>query len=236
MDTSRTELLVGADGIRKMADSCIAIYGLGGVGGYAAEAIARAGVRNMVIVDHDRVAPSDMNRQILALHSTIDAPKVEAAERRIKDINPAVLVRAYRLRIDPDDIAAAIPAGITHAIDAIDDINAKVSLIAALLERGIRFVSSMGAGSKLDPAGVMVSDISTTRHCPLARTVRRRLKKLGIVTGVWCVYSEENLKLFSKIDGMDTGRHIIQGTVSYMPGIFGLTAAGVIIRDILGMD
>jgi len=235
MDSSRTEILVGKEGMKRLSGACVAVFGLGGVGGYAAEALVRAGIGRMVLVDYDDVAPSNINRQIIALQSSIGMPKTEVAEKRFKDINPDLEIRSYRMRIDPVNDGGALADGITHAIDAIDEVDAKVGLITALHRSGTSFVSSMGAGSKLDPSGIRLADIRDTRHCPLARAVRHRLKKNGIHTGIRCLYSEENLRRFERGAPGYPGKAVLQGTVSYMTGMFGLYAAGIIIRDILGI-
>jgi tRNA A37 threonylcarbamoyladenosine dehydratase len=235
MDSSRTEILVGKEGMKRLSGACVAVFGLGGVGGYAAEALVRSGIGRLVLVDYDDVSPSNLNRQILALQSSIGRPKTEVAEKRFRDINPDLEIRSYRMRIASDNAADVLADNITHVIDAIDEVEAKVGLITALHRSGTSFVSSMGAGSKLDPSGIRLADIRDTRHCPLARVVRHRLRKNGIHSGVRCLYSEENLRRFEHGASGSPRKAVLQGTVSYMTGMFGLYAAGVIIRDILAV-
>jgi len=235
MDQSRTEILIGADGVEKLRQSTVMIIGLGGVGGYAAEAIVRAGVGKIIIADYDSVAPSNINRQILSLSSTMNRKKTEVAAERFKEINPAVEITSFSERVTPENIGTIFPESKEHlyAIDAIDEIDAKVALIAELHRRGIPSVSSMGAGSRLDPSAVKIDDISRTNYCPLARVIRKRLRLTGIEKGVRCIYSTENLNRFAEPD--NEGERRKQGSISFMPGIFGLTAAGVIINDIINI-
>jgi len=233
MDQSRTEILIGADGIDKLREATVMIIGLGGVGGHAAEAIVRAGAGTLIIADYDTVAPSNLNRQILSLSSNIGRKKTDAAAERFKNINPEINITSYSERLTPENIGMIFPesADNLYAIDAIDEIDAKIALISELHRRGIPFVSSMGAGSRLNPSLVKIADISKTEHCPLARVIRKRLRLAGIEKGVRCVYSTENLNRFAEPE--TEGERRKQGSISFMPGIFGLTAAGVIINDII---
>ena len=233
MDTSRTEILIGKQGVDKLARAGVAVFGLGGVGSYAVEALARAGVGNLYLFDYDRVGPSNANRQILALQSTMGRDKAAVAAERARDINPAVKVYSSTVRLDEKNIDASICSGIEYAVDAIDELGPKTALIMTLVQRNIPFVSSMGAGSKLNPAGIRAADISKTSYCPLARAMRTRLKKAGITTGVRCVYSEENLNAVIPSEDAGSPKAFTQGSISYVPAIFGLTAAGLIIQDIL---
>lgn len=233
MDQSRTEILIGADGIDKLRRSTVIIVGLGGVGGHAAEAIVRAGVGRIIIADYDTVATSNINRQILSLQPDMGRKKTDVAAERFREINPDVEIISYHERITPQNIEMLFPesAERLYAIDAIDEIDSKVALIIELKKRGIPFISSMGAGSRLDPSLVRVDDISRTNYCPLARVIRKRLRLAGIKKGVRCIYSIENLNRFAEPEpGTEKKR---QGSISFMPGIFGLTAAGVIINDII---
>lgn len=232
MDLSRSEILIGKENLDKLRQSTVAVFGLGGVGGYAAEAIARAGIGSMVIADYDRVASSNMNRQILSLTSTMGELKTDVSIKRIKDINPDIDIIAISERLTPENISGLIPQkNYLYAIDAIDEIDSKTFLITELVKRKIKFVSSMGAGSRLDSSKIKVADISKTEYCPLARIMRKRLKAEGIETGVRCIYSTENLnKVLDPENG--TGKRM-QGSISFIPGIFGLMAAGIIINDII---
>ena len=233
MDQSRTEILIGADGVDKLRKATVMIIGLGGVGGHAAEAIVRAGAGQIIIADYDTIAPSNLNRQILSLASNIGIKKTETASERFREINPEIKITSFTERLTPENIGMIFPetADNLYAIDAIDEIDAKIALITELHRRGIPFVSSMGAGSRLNPSLVKIADISKTEHCPLARVIRRKLRIAGIEKGVRCVYSTENLNRFAEPE--TEGERRKQGSISFMPGIFGLTAAGVIINDII---
>lgn len=233
MDQSRTEILIGAEGIEKLRRSTVMIVGLGGVGGHAAEAIVRAGAGHVILADYDTVAPSNVNRQILSLQPDIGRKKTDIAAERFRKINPDIKITLFSERVTPENIGMLFPDSVEnlYAIDAIDEIDAKIALITGLCRRGVPFVSSMGAGSRLDPSLVKVADISKTEHCPLARVIRKRLRQEGIEKGVRCVYSTENLNRFAEPEPGSMKK--LQGSISFMPGIFGLTAAGVIINDIL---
>lgn len=233
MDSSRTEILVGKEGVDRLSKSSVAVFGLGGVGSYALEALARAGVGTLHLFDYDRVSPSNANRQLLALHSTTGKEKIIVAQQRIKDINPDAMVYASDQHLTEESIQALPFSDFSFAVDAIDELGPKTSLIIKLIEHRINFVSSMGAGSKLNPLNIKVSDISKTSHCPLARAIRTRLKKSGITEGVRCIYSEENRRAVLPQDDPQSHKAFIQGSISYVPGMFGLTAAGIIIQDIL---
>lgn len=231
---SRTELLVGADGLQRLAAAHVAVFGIGGVGSYAVEALARAGVGAITLVDFDAVAPSNLNRQLIALESTLGMPKVGVARQRIMEINPDARVSSVCARADARVVETVLDTGVGFVIDAIDHVRDKVALIQAAHRRHMPLVSCMGAANKISPLGILVSDISETRDCPLARVVRQQLRKLSIVSGVRCVYSRENRRA---VRCMDTGEAIpklrVQGSISYVPGIVGLTAAGLIVCDIL---
>ncbi|HOE65988.1 MAG TPA: tRNA threonylcarbamoyladenosine dehydratase [Candidatus Hydrogenedentes bacterium] len=237
MRFSRTELLVGKEGVERLARATAVVAGLGGVGGYAVEAMARAGIGRLILIDCDAVELSNMNRQIIAIDGATGRPKVDVARERVLAINPGACVVARRETILPDNVDALLPEGTFYGIDAIDSVHSKVHLIAAFRRRARGFVSCMGAASRLSPTGFVVADISDTEHCPLARAVRRRLKQLGIVRGVRCVYSRENRGGATEPpEGAPLpqhGKRRIQGSISYVPGIIGLMAAGVIIQDIL---
>jgi tRNA A37 threonylcarbamoyladenosine dehydratase len=232
MDLSRTEILIGEDRLNRLRTATVAIFGLGGVGGHAAEAIVRAGVGNVIIADYDRVTSSNINRQILSLESTMGIMKTEAAEQRFRDINPQLKIQTISSRITPDNIATIIEfKKPMYAIDAIDEIESKAALIKVFLNNNIPFVSSMGAGSRLDSSKIKIDDISKTHSCPLARIMRKKLKQEGIEKGVRCIFSTENLNKIKEPEHSDGKR--MQGSTSFIPGIFGLIAAGIIINDII---
>ena len=230
----RTELLVGKDGLARLAAAKAFVFGLGGVGSYAAEALARAGVGHLVLVDFDTVEPSNINRQLVALRSTVGRRKVIVAAERIQDIDPDIRVETVEAFAEAENLETILGDSPAFVVDAIDSIHAKAALIAAVHRRGWPIVSCMGAANKLCPTGILVADLASTRYCPLARVLRQRLRKLDIHTGVRCVYAHENLQAQHDHGPGDSPRKDrVQGSISYVPGLFGLTAAGVIINDIL---
>jgi len=233
---SRTRLLIGEEGLERLRNAHVAVIGLGGVGGYALEALARAGVGRLFLADADIVEISNVNRQILSLDSTLGLPKADVARERVRLINPNSVVHTTRDFLSADNIEALLPETVGYAVDAIDSILPKTHLIATLIKRNVCFVSCMGTASKLQPTGIRVADLSETRACPLARAVRQQLRRHGIRTGVRCVFSEENQGKTAAAEENDPNRKRIQGTISYIPGIAGLTAAGIIINDILTSD
>lgn len=234
MDSSRTSILIGAQALEKLKQAQVHVFGTGGVGGYAVEALARAGVGSIRIYDFDTVSPSNCNRQLIALDSTIGRAKAEAAAERVRDINADCRCEAVNIRLTRENVpeiiaeAAADANGKTlWAIDAIDEISAKARLICELKNGRADFISSMGAGNRLDPARVEIADISQTSVCPLARKLRRALRACGIAEGVPCVFSAEEPRCAERPAGCTA-----PGSISYMPGLFGLMAAGYIIKRI----
>ena len=231
---ARTRLLVGEEGLRRLQSARVAVIGLGGVGGYALEALARAGVGSLFLVDSEAIDITNLNRQILALEDTLNLPKVDVARERILKINPETRVETYRVFLSPANVGAILPEDVRFVVDAIDSVTAKVALIETLFRREATFVSCMGAGNRLDPTSIRVADIHNTKGCPLARAVRQQLRKLGITQGVRCVYAEDApIQAAAEPPQTYQGKRI-NGTISYVPGIVGLTAAGVIINDIVG--
>lgn len=225
----RTRRLVGDEGVRRLAAARVAVYGLGGVGGYALEALARAGVGHLVLVDGDVVEPTNLNRQILATRETIGRPKVEVARDRVRAVNPAAEVEAVHETITPETAARFVPEGLDHAVEAIDAVGSKAALLLALRDRGVPLVCCLGSGGRLDPRAIRVVDIDETEGCGLARKLRKRLHRAGLRTGVRCVYSVERA-LLAEVPG-EEGK---PGTVSYLPGLVGLTAAGLVVEELLG--
>jgi len=225
-------MLLGPEALEKLRQAHVAVFGLGGVGGQAAEALVRAGAGHLYICDYDRVAPSNANRQILAADSTMGQLKVEAARNRFMDINPALSITTCETRLSPENIPSLLPPEITHAVDAIDEINSKVALITTLFERGVVFISSMGAGNRMDSTRIKIDDISATKNCPLARMVRKKLREGGITRGVPCVYSTEQPLRIREQQAPPEEKKRTVGTISYMPPVFGLHAAGYIIGRI----
>lgn len=233
MRFSRTRLLVGESGLERLRGASVAVFGLGGVGGYAVEAFARAGVGRLFLVDADRVEASNLNRQLLALENTIGRPKVEVARERIALINPDARVDVACTFIEPDNIDALIPDHIGYAVDAIDTLRSKTALLAALHRRGISMAACMGAAGKLALSAVHVDDISRTTHCPLARRIRIALRRWGIRSGVRCVYSSDPPLPAQPPEVPPDPGPAPRGVIAHVPGLIGLTAAGAIINDIL---
>lgn len=227
--SSRTEMLLGVEGVARLSAARVIIFGVGGVGGYAVEALARAGVGHIELVDSDRVSVSNINRQIIATHNTVDMYKTEAMAERIKSINPEAQVICHNMFFDVDKKEDFDFSSYDYVIDAIDSLSAKIELIASVHEVNTPIISAMGAGNKLDPTRFEVSDISKTTVCPLARAVRIALRKRGI-NHLKVVYSKE-LPVISpeQTDGV-TKR--VPGSVSFVPSVMGLIIAGEVIKDI----
>lgn len=233
---TRTELILGSEGLQKLKASNILVVGLGGVGAYAAEMICRAGVGSMTIVDGDIIIPSNRNRQLPALKSTEGLAKATVLGGRLKDINPDLNLKVIREFIKDERMVEILDEGFNYVVDAIDTLSPKIFLIYHSLERKFPVVSSMGAGGKFDPTRICVADISETTNCSLARILRKRLHKLGIRDGFTAVYSSEAIDK-SKIIATN-GEHnkaSIVGTISYMPAAFGIACASVVIRDLAGI-
>ena len=223
-DFSRHEKLVGDEGVRRLSRARVAVFGIGGVGGYVAEALARASVGHIALYDNDDVEPSNINRQIVALESTIGNPKVLVMQTRIKDINPSCDVTANKVFVTAENISALLENA-TYAVDAVDTVSAKLAIITACKEKDIPVISSMGAGNKL--SGMFrVADIYETKNDALARVMRRELRKRGVT----------RLKVVcSDMPGLiDVGGDGPIPSISYMPGLCGLTMAGEIVREIIG--
>jgi tRNA A37 threonylcarbamoyladenosine dehydratase len=233
---SRTELLLGADGLNKLKTSNVLIVGLGGVGGYAAEMICRAGVGKMTIVDGDTIHTTNLNRQLLALGSTDGKAKAMVMAERLKDINPGLEVTVINEYIRDERMTEILDSGFSYAVDAIDTLSPKVFLIYHAVMKKIPVVSSMGAGGKFDPTRIVISDISETTDCSLARILRKRLHRLGIRDGVTAVYSSEAIDKSKVVPtNGEKNKASIVGTISYMPAAFGIACASVVIRDLAGI-
>lgn len=228
----RTELLIKEAGLEKLHNANVLVVGLGGVGSFAAEFLARAGIGNMTIVDGDTIDITNVNRQLPALHSTVGQHKVDVVGDRLLDINPKLNLIRINEFLNPERMEEVLDAGnFDYVLDCIDSVTPKLSLIIAAKRRRIKIVSSMGAGGKTDPSKVLVRDITKTQHCHLARQIRKRLKKVKIDKGVRCVFSDEiqdedSLKM---TDGTNYKRSFY-GTISFMPAIFGLYAAAEVIN------
>ena len=226
---SRTEMLLGEEAVEKLKNSCVAVFGVGGVGGYAVEALARAGIGEIHLVDSDRVSVSNINRQIIATHQTVGQFKTEAMRDRILTINPESRVVCHSIFFDEGTKAELDFTKYSYVIDAIDSLSAKVELIATATEAGIPIISAMGAGNKLDPTMFEVSDISKTTVCPLARAVRIALRKRGI-NHLKVVYSKEPPVIPPEVS--DGVKKRVPGSVSFVPSVMGLILAGEVIKDI----
>ena len=234
---SRTQLMLGDEPIETLMSKNVLVVGLGGVGGICAEMIARAGVGKMTIVDADTVDLSNVNRQIPALHSTAGKPKAAVMAERLKDINPDLDLTVFTEYIKEERTREILDNGaFDYAVDCIDTLSPKVYFIKACIERKIPIVSSLGAGGKMDPSQIKVTDISKTYQCNLAKYVRKKLHALDIYKGLTVVFSPEMVDQ-SKIIETEKAfpKKSIIGTLSYMPAIFGCTTASVVIRDLGGL-
>ncbi len=232
----RTRIIVQDAGVTRLQNARVFLAGLGGVGSFAAEALARAGVGQLTLVDHDVVAASNLNRQLPALRSTIGRKKVEVIAERIADIQPACKLQLFDRFIRPDDMPELLAPGFDFVIDAIDSLNCKVGLVITAVEQGIPVASSMGAGGKLDPTRIVAGDLMDSENCPLARHMRKRLRRRGIGRGVLAVWSNEPACAPLPPEPTEQGRdRAVNGTISYMPALFGLMLAGCVIQRLLAM-
>ena len=229
----RTELLLGKEKLALLKNAHVLVVGLGGVGAYAAEMIARAGVGRMTIADADTVNTTNINRQLVALHSTVGRPKAEVLAERLRDINPGIELTVVAKYIKDEDTLLDA-ARYDYVVDAIDTLSPKLALIAASLERGLPLVSSMGAGAKTDPTKLEIADISKTHHCPLAHMLRKRLHKIGIRRGFRAVFSPEPMREGAMILCEEQNKKSNVGTISYIPALFGIGCASVVIRGLIG--
>lgn len=220
---SRTELLLGAEGVKRLHNASVAVFGIGGVGGYVVEALARSGVGRLHLIDHDTVSVSNLNRQIIAMVSTIGRYKVDVARERVLDINPEAKVSVYRTFFVPDKAEEFDFAGYDYVVDAIDTVTGKLALIMEAKQAGTPVISSMGAGNKLDASAFEVADIYQTSVCPLAKVMRRELKKRG-VRKLKVVYSREQPVSSSRPPGSN----------AFVPAAAGLILAGEVVKDLSG--
>lgn len=231
----RTELLLGAEKLEILKNAHVLVVGLGGVGAYAAEMIARAGVGRMTIADADVVGATNINRQLLALHSTIGKSKAEVMAERLKDINPEICLTVVNRFIKDEETYTLLDAAqYDYVVDCIDTLSPKLALIVAALERKMKVVSSMGAGAKTDPTQLEIKDISKTHHCPLAHMLRKRLHKVGVYKGFKAVFSPEPIREGAMIIEEEQNKKSQVGTISYIPALFGIGCASVVIRDLIG--
>ncbi|WP_294945674.1 tRNA threonylcarbamoyladenosine dehydratase [Sulfurivirga sp.] len=233
----RSRLVFDDAQLVRLTNARVLLAGVGGVGGFVAEALARAGVGQLVLVDHDRVASSNLNRQIVALHSTLGQPKVEVMARRIADINPLAQVDVRCAFLAPEAMPVLVAEGFDVVVDAIDSLNCKAALVETAWKAGVPVFSSMGAGRRTDPSKVRIADLMDTHGCGLARQMRQRLRKRGVGRGVTVVFSEELPAPPGPYEEIEGARgRVVNGTASYMPGLFGLMLAGAVIRHLAGVE
>lgn len=231
----RTELLLGEEKLARLRSANVLVVGVGGVGAYAAEMIVRAGVGRMTIADADKVSETNINRQLVALHSTVGREKCEVLAERLRDINPDLELKMVNRFIKDSETDALLDSEkFDYVVDAIDTLSPKLALIKGALERGIPLVSSMGAGAKTDPTLMEIKDIAKTHHCPLAHMLRKRLHKIGIKRGFRAVFSPEPVREGAMILCEEQNKKSNVGTISYIPALFGIGCASVVIRDLVG--
>lgn len=228
----RLELLVGAEALARLGRARVAVFGVGGVGSYAVEALARAGVGHLTLVDFDRVCITNINRQIQALDESVGRLKVEVIAERCRSINPDLEVRTESVLYSAATAEGFLSDSYDYVLDCIDMISSKLLLIQQCHEKKLPIISSMGAANKLDPSRIQVADISATRKCRLARTMRRELRKRGVENGVDVVFSTEEFRPLKHIE--NDKRKQTLGSTSFIPPIFGLTMAGTVIRKLIG--
>lgn len=253
---SRMEQLIGPDGVTTLRQARVAVVGVGGVGSFVVEALARAGVGWLVLIDHDRIELSNTNRQLHALTGNYGRPKVEVMAERVQAINPEIIVVPWQVFVGKENLPTVLHGDLSYIVDAIDTVSAKIALIQYALEREIPVISAMGAGNKLDPLALQVADISQTHTCPLAKAVRKGLRACGITTGVKVIFStepavrrpQEKTEAPTAQPGCVSCPHQpatdkcacprrrpTPGTISYMPATMGLVVAAEVIRDLLGL-
>ena len=230
---SRTGLLLGEEALHRLQQARVAVFGIGGVGGYAVEALVRAGVGTIDVIDSDTVSISNLNRQLLATYDTIGMLKVEAAKARILSINPRAVVNTHPIFYTPETAEQLDFTQYDYIIDAIDTVTGKLCIIQRALEAGVRVISCMGTGNKLDPTALQVADISKTTICPLARIMRKELRKRGI-NHLKVVYSTEEAltPVGAEEEAAALGKRTIPGSTAFVPGAAGLILAGEVIKDL----
>ncbi|MBR1972577.1 MAG: tRNA threonylcarbamoyladenosine dehydratase [Oscillospiraceae bacterium] len=229
----RTQMLLGTEGVERLQKARVAVFGIGGVGGYTVEALARSGIGQIDVIDSDVVSITNINRQILATHSTVGLPKVEAAKQRILDINPDCVVRTYPVFYTPETADKFDFTQYDYIVDAIDTVTGKLALVERANASGTPIICCMGTGNKLDASAFEVSDISKTTMCPLARVMRKELGKRGI-RHLKVVYSKEEALTPTgwEEEAAALGKRQIPGSVAFVPGTAGLILAGEVIKDI----
>ena len=230
----RTARLIGADALRRLESSHVLLVGIGGVGSFAAEALARGGVGTLTLLDYDRVTESNINRQLVALNSTVGLLKTQVMRSRILDINPDAVVNVIEIKYTAENADQVDLSGYDYIIDAIDSMNSKIELIMRAKAAGKPIISAMGAGNKLDPTQFIVTDLFATENCPLARMLRKRLRKRG-VESLEVVFSPEPAQDPRADDGGEVSRKGPPGSISFVPSSAGLVLAGAVIRRLAGV-
>ena len=229
----RTAMLLGSEAVERLQKARVAVFGIGGVGGYTVEALARSGIGQLDVIDNDTVSISNINRQILATHSTVGMPKVEAARQRILDINPNCQVRTHQVFYTPETVPQFDFAEYDYIVDCIDTVTGKLALVERAMEAGTPVICCMGTGNKLDASAFQVADISRTTMCPLARIMRKELGKRGI-KHLKVVFSQEEALTPTgwEEEAAALGKRQIPGSVAFVPGAAGLILAGEVVKDI----
>ena len=230
----RTELLVGEEGINKLHNSKVIVFGIGGVGSFVVEALTRAGVGNLILVDNDTICISNINRQIHARQSTVGMIKVEAMKERVISINPNCNVEAKQVFITAENISEIIPSDVDYVVDAIDTVTSKLALAEYCYKNNINIISSMGTGNKIDPTQFRVSDVLKTKVCPLAKVMRYELRKRG-VKKLKVVYSEEMPMTPDKGRAVPSQKRQTPGSISFVPPVAGMIIGGEVIKDLTGI-
>ena len=233
---SRTELLLGTDGMERLKKASVMVFGIGGVGSHCVEALARSGVGTLILIDNDTVSLTNINRQSIALHSTEGRYKTEVMKEKISDICPEIRVRTYERFVLTDNLGDILDERPDYIIDAIDTVTAKLTLVCEAQKRGIPIISSMGTGNKLHPEMFEITDITKTSVCPLCKVMRKELKNRGI-GHLKVVYSKEKpIDTSGRDTGEDAGvRRSIPGSISFTPPVAGLLIAGEVIRELAGL-
>lgn len=226
---TRTQMLLGRKGIERLSNCSVAVFGVGGVGSFAVEALARAGIGHLRLIDFDVVDITNLNRQLHALHTTIGQPKAVLMADRVKLINPRINVEAVVEKVTPENVGGYLD-GMDYIVDVIDMVSAKVALLETCYRRQIPVISSMGAGNRLDPTKLQVTDISKTHTCPLAKVVRKELRQRGITRGITVVFSTEPPR---KVEGLNVRA---PGSVPFVPSVAGLIIASVVVRELAGIE
>lgn len=234
---SRTELLIGQEGLNKLRNSKVVVFGVGGVGSFTVEALTRAGVGELILIDNDTVSLTNLNRQIHATYDTIGKVKVDIMKERISSINKECNVITHQIFVTKENIPELIPDDADYVVDAIDTVSAKIALVEYCTQRNIKLICSMGTGNKFDPTMFKVGDIYSTRVCPLAKVMRHELKKRGIKK-LKVLYSEEMpTKPKSEVDtGEILAKRQIPGSISFVPPVAGMIIGGEVIKDIIGIN